>query len=378
MKIGIITDIIDLKEKTGIPNYLKYLVHYTSKVQHNHTIYLVHYENNPDSLYQNMNEIIAPLYPVKPTRLLQTSLTDALKLPSLLKENDIDLIHAPSPTPFHNPLFLQHGFKKVLTIHDLYKFFPHLRHKLKYNLKGWAHDLLWRHTLLAIKNNVDKYIADSENTKKDILKFLKVPEDKIEVIYLAPHERFKQMKLEIPGFISSPFILSDNIRSDIIEMYYKLKKRGVEHKLIIFGGGNVNELEKTELGKIIGDLNLQNDIIFAGYVSDNDLLKLYNTADLYIRPSWYEGFGLPPLEAMACGCPVIVSNVASLPEVVGDAGILVDPYNINEWADVIYDVLINDGLRQDMIKKGLTRAKMFSWQKTAKETVKVYESVYNP
>lgn len=375
MNIGIITDIIDLKQKSGIPNYLRYLVQNLSEIEHNHSIHLVHYENCADPLYQNMNEIIAPLYPARPTRLLQTTLTDAFKLPPLLKENDIDLIHAPLPTPFHNPLFFQQGFKKVLTIHDMYKFMPYFQTKLRHNLKGWGHDLLWRHTLIAIKNNVDKYIADSENTKNDIVNFLKIPRDKIEVVYLAPHKRFKQMKLEIPEFIGSPFILSDNIRSDIIEMYHKLKKRGVEHKLVVFGGGNVNVLQKAKLNTIIEDMNLQKDIIFVGYVSDNDLVRLYNTADVYIRPSFYDGFGMPPLEAMACGCPVVVSNVGSLPEVVGNAGVLANPYDIDKWVDAIHNILRNDGVREDLINKGLERAKMFSWKKMAKETVKVYESV---
>lgn len=383
MKIGIITDRIDLdlKQKTGISNYIRYLIQNISKIQHSHTIYLVHYEKNPDPLYQNMNELIASLYPIQPTRFLQTSLTNTLKLPSLLKEKNIDLIHSPLPSPFMNSLFLLRDFKKVLTIHDIYLFFPQFRAKIYPLPKGWAHDQLWKHTLVAIRNKVDKYIVISENTKKDVKKYLKIPEDKIEVIYLAPDEKFRQIDCGIPEFIGSPFILSDTVESfhttrlDIIEMYYKLRKKGVKHKLVIFGGGNMSH--KSKLEKKIGDLNLQSNIIFAGHVSDNDLLKLYNTADLYIRPSWYEGFGLPPLEAMACGCPVIVSNVGSLPEVVGDAGILANPYNINEWVDVIYNVLINDGLRQDMIKKGLKRTKMFSWEKTAKETIKVYESLYN-
>lgn len=375
MNIGIITDIIDLKQKTGIPNYLRYLVQNLSEIEHSHSIHLVHYQNCDDPLYQNANEIIAPLYSVKPTRLLQTTLTDAFKLPSLLKENDIDLIHAPSPTPFHNPLFLQHGFKKVLTIHDMYKFMPHFQTKLRHNMKGWGHDLLWKYTLVTIKNNVDKYIAVSKNTKKDIVKFLNVPEDKIDVIYEAPHKRFKQIKSEIPEYIGAPFILSDNIRQDIIEMYSKLKKTWPKHKLVVFGGGNLNDLQKANLDGILKKFGLQKDIIFAGYISDDDLVRLYNTADVYIRPSFYEGFGIPPLEAMACGCPVVVSNVGSLPEVVGNAGILANPYKIDEWVGAIHNILLNDGIRDDLINKGLKRVKMFSWKKMAKETMKVYGSV---
>ncbi|MBA7626717.1 Alpha-maltose-1-phosphate synthase [subsurface metagenome] len=98
---------------------------------------------------------------------------------------------------------------------------------------------------------------------------------------------------------------------------------------------------------------------------------------MFVYPSLYEGFGLPPLEAMACGTPVITSNTSSLPEVVGDAGIMTDPYNVDGLANAMHEVLTNDGLSEDMIKKGLKRAKMFSWEKTAKETLKVYEETYN-
>jgi glycosyltransferase involved in cell wall biosynthesis len=118
--------------------------------------------------------------------------------------------------------------------------------------------------------------------------------------------------------------------------------------------------------------NLQNDVIFTGYISDEDLPALYNAADLFVYPSIFEGFGLPPLEAMACGTPVITSNTSSLPEVVGNAGIMVDPYDVDRLADAMYEVLSNVGLREDMIKRGLEKAKMFSWDKCARETLKVF------
>lgn len=123
-------------------------------------------------------------------------------------------------------------------------------------------------------------------------------------------------------------------------------------------------------------LNLQKDVIFSDYVPDEYLTLLYNAADLFVYPSLYEGFGLPPLEAMACGTPVITSNTSSLPEVVGDAGVMIDPYDVDGLAKAMFEVLTNEGLREDMRKKGLKRAKLFSWEKTAKETLKIYEEVY--
>jgi glycosyltransferase involved in cell wall biosynthesis len=119
-------------------------------------------------------------------------------------------------------------------------------------------------------------------------------------------------------------------------------------------------------------------IIFTGYINDiNELTNIYQKALIFVFPSVYESFGFPPLEAMACGCPVVVSNVASLPEVCGDAAYYVDPYSVESIAEGIYNVLTDESLRQSLIKKGLERAKLFSWEKAAKEHLKVFEEVLN-
>ncbi|MCL6561229.1 MAG: glycosyltransferase family 4 protein, partial [Firmicutes bacterium] len=150
-----------------------------------------------------------------------------------------------------------------------------------------------------------------------------------------------------------------------------------------------SKLEIKDIGLVIaGGLSypLQCDITYVrsarfpniydlGYVPEEDLSLLYGGADLFVYPSRYEGFGLPPLEAMACGTPVVVSNVASLPEVIGDAGICVDPYNVDDIAQGIYRVLTNENLQQKLREKGLNRAKLFTWEKTARETLKVYDEV---
>jgi glycosyltransferase involved in cell wall biosynthesis len=146
------------------------------------------------------------------------------------------------------------------------------------------------------------------------------------------------------------------------------------YKLVIVGGKG---WKYDDIFRNIEALNLQEDVIFTGYVPKEDLVKFYNLADLFVYPSLYEGFGLPPLEAMACGCPVITSNTSSLPEVVGDAGIMVNPYDVNELVKVMYEVLTNEGLKKELSKKGLERAKLFDWKKTAEETWKAYEMVYH-
>jgi len=160
----------------------------------------------------------------------------------------------------------------------------------------------------------------------------------------------------------------------LIKAFYESKRRRTNHKLVIVGkkGWKYDDIFET-----IDALNLKNEVIFTGYVPKEDLVKFYNTADLFVYPSVYEGFGLPPLEAMACGCPVITSNISSLPEVVGNAGITVNPYDVEELVEAMYRVLNDEDLRKELSKKGLERSKLFSWRKTAEETWKVYEEVFN-
>lgn len=149
-----------------------------------------------------------------------------------------------------------------------------------------------------------------------------------------------------------------------------LKKYSIKEKLVIVGakGWKFNPIfEKVQ------QLQLDNDIIFMGYLADEDLPAIYSGASVFTFPSLYEGFGIPLLEAMQCEVPVIASNTSSIPEVVGDAGILLDPHDIDEWAENIYRVLTNKDLYEELIAKGKQQASKFSWEKVANETLAVYE-----
>jgi glycosyltransferase involved in cell wall biosynthesis len=130
-----------------------------------------------------------------------------------------------------------------------------------------------------------------------------------------------------------------------------------------------------EVDKVVAELNLGESVRFLGGVPNEELVYLYNAAKLFVLPSHYEGFGLPPLEAMACGTPVIVSNVSSLPEVVGDAGMLIDPADVEGLTVAMWRALTDDALRREMREKGLRRAQIFSWERTARETLAVYRKV---
>ena len=370
MNVGILSWILDRK-RTGVNNYLYNLIRNMIKDGKGDEISLIHYQKSSDSIYSQVREdIIIPDMPFK--------LTSALGIPRAVKNADIDLLHI--PVHWYNqitPFFLNRNIKKVVTIHDLTPILFPKMHTRDTNIT-------WERSLKLIKNRTDTIISDSISTKQDCIKLLNIPEKRIRVIPLAADERYRPIKKKEPIIqemmneynIKYPFILfvgtlekRKNVPT-LIKAFYKLKKSKLEHKLVIVGGKG---WKYSQIFDLIEELKLQKDVIFTDYVSDEDLVKLYNTADLFVYPSLYEGFGLPPLEAMACGCPVITSNTSSLPEVVGDAGIMIDPYDIDSLKESMLKILTDSELREEMSRKSLERAEIFSWKKTAKETWNVYE-----
>lgn len=229
----------------------------------------------------------------------------------------------------------------------------------------------------------DRIITVSNYSKNDIIKYFGYPENKIDVITDAidhSHyypERNKEILKRYNISENERVILyvgSERKRQNLpflIKSFYELKKRFPKVKLVKVGIPQQSGA-REDLLNLIKNLGLEKEIIFTGFVEEKELPKWYNAADLFVYPCLYAGFGLPPLEAMACGTPVITSNLTALPEVVGTAGIMINPYDKNQMADAMYKVLTNKDLRQDLVKKGLEKAKMFSWEKSAKETLKVY------
>ena len=374
MDIGILSWIIDTGlQRTGVPNYLYNLLINLIEMGKSDEISLLHYKNSSDPVYTHINDIVIPKSVLK--------LTNVWGFPRTIKKSNIDILHY--PTHWHNqiaPYFLNSDVKKILTIHDLTTFLYPETH-----VRSFA--LGWNLTLKLIKNRVDFVVADSESTKNDCINYLGIPDEKVKVVHLAADTRYRPLKnkdeirieLEDKYGLKIPFILSvgtlekrKNI-STLFKAFYKLKNNQIEHKLVITGGKG---WKYQEIFNTLDKLDLRNDVIFTGYVPDDDLVKLYNVADMFVYPSLYEGFGLPPLEAMACGCPVITSNTSSLPEVVGDAGIMVDPEDDNGLYLEMNELIIDQDLKNTLKKKSLQRAQMFSWRKTARETWSIYEEVF--
>lgn len=297
------------------------------------------------------------------------------EIPKHAKRDRIQLLHTPA---FAAPLIKP--CSNVMTVHDLIGMvFP--------NQLGHASRFYWGQWLPWTAKGADAIIADSEHTKKDILERLKVPESKISVIYPSGHENFLpdqrrdleslQAKL---GFLKRPYFLCvgtleprKNVKRTI-EAFIHFRKTHPEFQLIVVGSktfahGQVFEALMKDAGEAM------NDICFTGYVSHEELNTLYSCAQAFLYPSLYEGFGIPVLEAMACGTPVLTSNLSSLPEVAGDAACIVDAYQTESIADGMDRLSKNNSYRSELITKGFSQIKKFSWQKTAAQTVKVYESL---
>src|SRR3990167_7427 len=270
----------------------------------------------------------------------------------------------------------------VITVHDLsYLHFPDLFKKEDlYQLTNWT------------KYSIEKsshVIAVSETTKDDIIKNYGVNPSKISAVYEGFDEnRFKlQLKEKIAKIKKRYKIRGDYLifigtlqpRKNIerlIEAFHKLVRNSKfeirNYKLIIVG--RRGWLYDSILEKV-KKINIEDKVTFTGYVSDSDLPALVSGADVYVLPSLWEGFGIPVIEAQACGTPAVVSNTSSLPEVVGNSAFLVDPENVNSIANGIKKVLTNEELRRDLIKRGYANVKRFSWQKCAEATLDTLERV---
>lgn len=292
-------------------------------------------------------------------------------LPGKIKKSRITLFHSPANTA---PLIQL--CPTVVTVHDTILMESEEEGDRFYN----------RFILPIALKNAKKIITISQNSKKDIIRLLKIPENKIEVIYHGINSAFRRI-VDGQGFASlrdkygirERFIFTlgavgkrKNIET-LLEVFAQLKKSNlIKHQLVITG---IQEAGINEFLRKIKALGLQNEVIITTYVPEDDLVALYNHTDLFLYLSLYEGFGFPVLEAMTCGAPVIASSVSSIPELVQDAGILVDPRNTDEIGEAILAILNNKNLREELSEKGFKQVKKFSWEKAARQTLDVYKQM---
>lgn len=299
---------------------------------------------------------------------------EQLKLPDILKENKIDLYHN---TCFSLPVVNTVKYR-VSTIHDIvFRTIPEL-------VDDSLRDYLDHWTEHAAKV-ADKIITVSEYSKNEIVKYYKISPDKISVIYngIAPEftkastEKIEAVrkKYKIPEtFVFYLGSIEPKKNIDLLFDAYRILPQNLKTTcpLVLAGGrgGKSYDLESA-----VRKRNLQKQIMLLGYVDDLDVVPLLSAASVFVYPSRYEGFGLPPLEAMACKTPAIVSNASCLPEVVGDAALIADANSPEDLMGKIKIILKDEDLRRNYSKKGYQRSKEFTWKKAAEQTLKIYRGL---
>jgi len=251
----------------------------------------------------------------------------------------------------------------IATVYDLIPFILKNERKKSYNV--------YFKIVTKFLKRANHFIVISKSTKKDLMKYLKVPEEKISLIYLGvDHKIFYPIKKKKNKKFVIGYLGGLGKRKNIEYMLHVAKKIGNKNDIIFKIAGKGPDLNR--LIKIKNRLKLKNTE-FVGFIPENKLNEFYNSLDLFIFPSYYEGFGLPILEAMACGIPVIASNKGSLPEIMGGAGILINPHEPKEAIVKIKKIVKNGKLQEKLGMRGIKRAKNFDWDKTTKETLKLYE-----
>ncbi|MBW2165910.1 MAG: glycosyltransferase family 4 protein [Deltaproteobacteria bacterium] len=368
------------KRNTGFGYYAFYLIRHILRSECNDHITLILHKDVANLFFMpsctKHHEILTAVD--YRNRILRDA-WENLVLPIIFKKHNINMFHS---LTFHMPILRIGNIKQVVTIHDLVVFkMPEIYPKY--------YTIYWRFIIKRSLERSSKIIAISEATKQDIIDLFNIKEDKIHVIYHGIDLKRFRPKDETNGVgatlkkygLKKPYIMAlglSDLRKNgerILKSYSKIiKDKTKDVSLAICG---ILRKRNRVLFDQIKEHGLSDRVVMTGFVEDEDLPILYRAADLFIFPSLYEGFGLPILEAMACGTPVITSNISSMPEVAGDAAVLVNPYDVDALARAMHGILTDKGLKESLVKKGLERVKQFSWEKCAEETIRVYEAACN-
>lgn len=315
-------------------------------------------EEQPEKIYEIYRDI--------PKTPMSVAIGKFVKNPIYLSQTDADVYHAVDPRETL-PIGIARVQPIVTTLHDLivYEFPQTFKRRWTYLSRFY---LQWL-------NSSDRIIAVSNSTKQDAIKRLGIPSEKIDVVYHGVDDRFKpltpdQLNLNLEQnsvlMVGSPQPRKNH--TGVATALGKLNDNGMDTHLYVVGAS------ESDIEPLSNDTPLDADYIHpTGYISDKSLIEYYNAADVVAVPSYYEGFGFPVLEAMACGSPVVTSDRSSLPEIAGDAAIIVNPDDSNSIAGGIKSILTDDKQSSALRRAGLERAESFTWERTARETRQVYQ-----
>ena len=351
----------------GIGTYIRNLLRYLARADHDTEYVILCHE--PDL---KITEQLGPNFRAVLEKSPNYSLREQLHVPFVLLRERPDVYHAP-----HYVLPPAVPCRSVVTIHDcIHLMFPqYLPNRAAY---AYAKALMW-----SAARRSDRILTVSESSKRDILHYFNVSPEKIVVVYNAIDERFAVepseddlARVRERYQLDHAFVLyTGNIKPHknlvrLIEAFEGLRKEGFDDLKLLIIGDEISKL--PALRRAVHRHKLHKYVRFLGFVKDDTLAILYRLAAVFVFPSLYEGFGLPPLEAMASGTPVVTSNLSSMPEVAGDAAVLVDPYDPHSIKDGMSRVLSDQGLREQLRTRGLVRARDFSWERSVARTRQIY------
>lgn len=309
---------------------------------------------------------------VRETRYGKYSIGEFISFGQAVRKDGVDLFHEPH---FTLPLGLQG--RSVVTVHDLI----HLKVPQYFSSVQRAYV---RFMVRQALRNAGAIIADSENTKNDLVELFGISEDRVAAIHCGVRPFFRPLdhqsvrRFRDERGLKSPYLLfAGNIKPHknvptLLRAFSLLHARFPELRLVFTGGECFAD---AELARLARDLRIAEKITDLGRVGEGELLTAYNGAEALVLPSYYEGFGLPVLEAMSCGVPTVVSTGGSLPEVAGDASIICDPNKAEAFAEAVEAILTDSTLRSKLVDLGKQRSSQFSWRETARQTMIVYERV---
>ncbi|MBZ5513977.1 MAG: glycosyltransferase family 4 protein [Acidobacteriia bacterium] len=324
-----------------------------------------------------------PNFLLRPTPSLPSPIWEQCVLPLWASRDRLDLLHCPANTA---PLRLPRQVKLVLTLHDVMFLLPPA---LIPGVGTWRQRIGRNYRRMVVPRvaaRADRILTVSDCSRSDILKYIRVDPSKIRVIYEGvgmnsdPASDGAGMPESLARIgAGTNFILAlggydpRKNTAAVIQSYASLRRsRAISEKLVVVG---LPGWESSPFYRTVCQLGLAEDVVLTDYVTDGVLRWLYRSARCFLYPSLYEGFGFPPLEAMASGTPVVTSRVASVPEVVGDSALLVDPTSQQAIQEALLQVLSDDALRGSLIERGCVRAASFRWESTVEQTLAVYREL---
>jgi glycosyltransferase involved in cell wall biosynthesis len=362
MRIAILADPID-NQKAGVHTFTREMTSALIRHDRKNTYYLFRRRKTPS--FEGARSVPIP-------KLGWTVLFPAIRLfflfGRLAKRFKIDVVIEPA---HFGPFFMPKRTKRVTVIHDLtpLKFPEHHR---------FYSQLLQNVFMRRILKKADLIITNSENSRLDIIRFFPFVEEKVEKIYLGNDDTFcPDIKPEVlvrygipaPYFLFVSTIEPRKNLSLLLQAYLRFRMNATSPSALVIVGAKGWKCRK--LFQEIEEHPYRNDIVLPGYVPKEDLPALYSQAMAFVYPSLYEGFGLPVLEAMACGAPCLVSNISSLPEVAGNAALMFNPFDVSDLTEQMEEVANNPALRAEMSQKSIRQASLFSWDIFAKEFLEV-------